>query len=165
MWAASLDSAARSHRRRGGWPRWGSRGLGNSSSVLWAIWRTQPWAQNRHGGSRGRRTRRGGLRRRGSTPVKNFAGTGAVLGAIKVWVGCSPRVQATERLGNGRDAMEPQVDGGGLRLHGEDSGERGPNKLEGLGANRGVSQATGGAAELTEETGATRAQRRPWNGR
>jgi hypothetical protein len=85
-----------------GWPRRGSRGLGNSSSALRAIWRTQPWAQNRHGGNRGRRTRRGVLRRRGSTPAKNFVGTGAVLGAIKVWVGCSPRMRAPERLGNGR---------------------------------------------------------------
>jgi hypothetical protein len=42
-------------------------------------------------------------------------------------------------LGNDGDVVEPQVDGGGLRLHGEDSSERGPDKLEGLGANRGVS--------------------------
>jgi hypothetical protein len=90
-----------------GCPRWGSRGLGNTSSALRAIWRTQPWAQNRHGGSRGRRTRRGGLRRRGPTSAKNFMGTGAVLGAIMVWVGCSPRVRAPERLGNGGDALEP----------------------------------------------------------
>jgi hypothetical protein len=65
-------------------------------------------------------------------------------------------------LGNG-DAVEPQVDGGRLRLHGEDSGERGPDKPEGLGANRGVSRATGGAVELTEETSAIRAQRWSWN--
>jgi hypothetical protein len=165
MRAAPLDSATRSRRRRGGWPWRGSRGLGNNSSALWAIWRTQPWAQNRHGGSRGRIIRLGGLRRRGSAPAKNFADTRAVLGAIKVWVGCSPRVRAPECLGNGGDAVEPQVDGGGLRLHGEDSVEHGPNKPDGLGANRGVSQATGGAAELTEEMGATRAQRRSRNGR
>jgi hypothetical protein len=165
MRATPLDSAARSHRRRGGWPRRGSRGLGNSSSALRAIWRTKPWAQNRHGGSRGRRTRRGGLRRRGSTPVKNFVGTEAVLGAIKVWVWCSPRVRAPERLGNDEEAVMTRVDDGGLRLHGEGSSERGPDKPEGLGANRGVSRATGGAAELTEETGATRAQRRSQNGR
>jgi hypothetical protein len=128
------------------------------------FWQTQPWAQNRHGGSRGRRTWRGGLRRRGSTPAKNITGTGAVLGAIKVWVGCSPQVRALERLGNDRDAMEPQVDGGGLRLHAEDSSERGLDKPEGLGVNRGVSRATGGVAELIEETGATRAQHRSRNG-
>jgi hypothetical protein len=74
-------------------------------------------------------------------------------------------VQALERLGNDRDAVEPQIDGGGLRLHGEDSHERGPDKPEGLGVNRGVSQATGGAAELTEEKSATRAQRRSRNRR
>jgi hypothetical protein len=50
-------------------------------------------------------------------------------------------------------------------VHGKHSGERGPDKPKGLGAKQGVSQATGGAAELNEESGATRAQRRSRNGR
>jgi hypothetical protein len=57
--------------------------------------------------------------------------------------------------------VKPQVDGGGLRLHGEDSGERGSGKPEGLGVNREVSRVADGEAEFTEATGATRAQRRP----
>jgi hypothetical protein len=48
-----------------------------------------------------------------------------------------------------------------LRLHWENSGERGPGRPEGLGANRGVSRVADGEAELTEATGATRARRRP----
>jgi hypothetical protein len=56
-----LDLAARFRRRRGGRPRQGSRGLGKSSGALRAIWRTQSWAQYQRGGTRGRRTRRGGL--------------------------------------------------------------------------------------------------------
>jgi hypothetical protein len=56
---------------------------------------------------------------------------------------------------------KPRVDGGGLWLHGEVSGERGPGKLEGLGADRGVSQDADDEAELTEATGEARARRRP----
>ena len=37
-----------------------------------------------------------------------------------------------------------------LRLHRRNSGERGPGRLEGLGANRGVFRAIDGEAELTE---------------
>jgi hypothetical protein len=47
----------------------------------------------------------------------------------------------------------------GLRLHGEDTGERGPGKLVGLGANRGVSRAADEEAELTE---AVHAVETPW---
>jgi hypothetical protein len=96
---------------------------------------------------------------------KEFRGHWAVVDAIKVWVGCSPRVRASECLGNDGDAVEPQVDHGGFRLHGEGSGECELDKLEGLGANRGVSRSTGGAVELTEKKGATRVQRRSQNGR
>jgi hypothetical protein len=35
-------------------------------------------------------------------------------------------------LGDGGDAVKIRVDGGGLRLHGEDSDEREPGKPEGL---------------------------------
>jgi hypothetical protein len=55
---------------------------------------------------------------------------GAELGEIKAWEGCSPRVRTQERLGDGGDTVKPRVEGGGLWLHGEDSGERGPGKPE-----------------------------------
>jgi hypothetical protein len=57
--------------------------------------------------------------------------------------------------------VKPRVDSGGLRLHEEDFGERGPGKLEGLGANREVSRVADGKAELIVATGTTRARRRP----
>jgi hypothetical protein len=57
--------------------------------------------------------------------MKNYAGIGAVLGEIKAWEGCSPRVRTQECLGDGGNVVKPRVDGGGLRLHGEDPGERG----------------------------------------
>jgi hypothetical protein len=47
------------------------------------------------------------------TPVSNCAGSGAILGEIKAWEGCSPRVQTPGRLENDEGAMEPRVDGGG----------------------------------------------------
>jgi hypothetical protein len=37
MRAAPLGSTVRSRQKRGGWPRWGSSGLGNSLSALRAI--------------------------------------------------------------------------------------------------------------------------------
>jgi hypothetical protein len=57
------------------------------------------------------------------------------------------------------------VDGGRLRLHGQDTGERGPGKPEGLGTNREVSRVADGEAELIEATSTAQARRRPWNGR
>jgi hypothetical protein len=39
-----------------------------------------------------------------------------------------------------------------LRLHRKNSGERGPGRLEGLGAIRGVFQVVGDRAELTRAT-------------
>jgi hypothetical protein len=39
-----------------------------------------------------------------------------------------------------------------LRLHRKNSGERGPGRLEGLGANRGVFHVAGDRAELTGAT-------------
>jgi hypothetical protein len=41
-----------------------------------------------------------------------------------------PRVRTSGHLGNGRGAVEPRVDDGGLRLHKKRSGERGPGKSE-----------------------------------
>jgi hypothetical protein len=46
-----------------------------------------------------------------------------------------------------------------LRLRKKCSGERGPDEPEGERMNRRVSRAAGDAAELTEGTSATRAQR------
>jgi hypothetical protein len=58
---APLDPAARACRRRGGWPRRGTRGLGFSSGAIRAVWRTRPWPSRWRRGTRGRRPRRGGL--------------------------------------------------------------------------------------------------------
>jgi hypothetical protein len=58
----------------------------------------------------------------------------------------------------------PRVEGGGLWLHGENAGERGPGEIERLGANRKVSRIAGEGAELTEATDVTYTRRRPRNG-
>jgi hypothetical protein len=93
--------------------------------------------------------------------VSNYTDFRAVTGEIRAWEGCSPRVQTQGRLSDSGDAGKPRVDGGGLRLHGEVSGERGPGEQERLGANRGVSRVADSEVELAEATGATRARRRP----
>jgi hypothetical protein len=74
-------------------------------------------------------------------------------------------VRTQECLGDCGDAVKSLVDGSGLWLHGQDTGERGPGKPEGLGTNREVSRVADGEAELIEATGVARARRRPWNGR
>jgi hypothetical protein len=53
----------------------------------------------------------------------------------------------------------------GLRLHGENAGERGPGEPEGLGANQRVSHTIGEEVELTEATDTARARWRPQNER
>jgi hypothetical protein len=58
---APLGPAARTRRRRGGWPWRGSRGLGTSLGAIRAVWRVQPWPSRWRSGTRGRRPRRGGL--------------------------------------------------------------------------------------------------------
>jgi hypothetical protein len=144
----------------GDWPRRGSRGLGNNSSALRAIWRTRPWAQNWHGGTRGQRQRWKGSAAAELTPVSNCAGTGAILGKIKAWEGRSPRVRTLGRLGNDAGAVEPRVDDGGLRLHRKHSGERRPGKSGRGRANQKVSRVADSKAELTEAMDGARAQRR-----
>jgi hypothetical protein len=57
---APLGLTARSHRRRGGQPRQGSRGSGKGSGAFRATRRTQPWASRWRGSTRGHRTRRKG---------------------------------------------------------------------------------------------------------
>jgi hypothetical protein len=47
------------------------------------------------------------------TPVSNCVGAEVIIGEIKAWEGCSPRVRTPGRLENGRGAMEPRVDGSG----------------------------------------------------
>jgi hypothetical protein len=74
-------------------------------------------------------------------------------------------VQTQGRLSDDGDAGKPQVDGGGLWLHGEVSGQRGPGEPEGLGANRGVSRVADGEAELTEAMSEAMARRQPQNER
>jgi hypothetical protein len=56
------------------------------------------------------------------------------------------------------------VDGGGFRLRKKCSSEHGLGKPDGERTNRRESRAAGNAAELTEGTDATRAQRRSRNG-
>jgi hypothetical protein len=46
-------------------------------------------------------------------PVSNCAGAGVILGEIKAWEGCSPRVRTPGRLENGGGVVELRVDGGG----------------------------------------------------
>jgi hypothetical protein len=58
---APLGPAARARRRRGGWPRRGSRGLGFSSGAFRAVWRSRPWPSRWRWSTRGRRPRQGGL--------------------------------------------------------------------------------------------------------
>jgi hypothetical protein len=58
---APLGPVARTRRRRGGWPRRGSRGLGASLGAVRTVWRTQPWPSRWRWGTRGRRPRRDGL--------------------------------------------------------------------------------------------------------
>jgi hypothetical protein len=45
-----------------------------------------------------------------------------------------------------------------LRLHGENTGERGPGEIEGLGANQRVSRVAGEESKLTEATDTTEAR-------
>jgi hypothetical protein len=53
----------------------------------------------------------------------------------------------------------------GIRLYGENDGEREPGETEGLGANQRMSRIAGEEAELTEATDVADARRRPRNGR
>jgi hypothetical protein len=75
--------------------------------------RTRPWAQNRSGGTRERRSQWESPAAAQLTPVSNCAGSGAILGEIKACEGCSPLVRTPGRLENDGGAMEPRVDGGG----------------------------------------------------
>jgi hypothetical protein len=58
---APLGPTAKARRRRGGWPRRGSRGLGFSLGAFRAVWRTRPWPSRWRRGTRERRPQRGGL--------------------------------------------------------------------------------------------------------
>jgi hypothetical protein len=137
---ASLDPAAMSHRRQGGRPRRGSRGLGKDSG------RIQGDMENSTVGTTPTRGTPKGAEHGGvaqqrcvSTLARNYADTRAVTGEIRAWEGCSPRVQTQGRLSDGGDKGKPRVDGGGLRLHGEVSSERGPGEIKGFGGGpRGV---------------------------
>jgi hypothetical protein len=45
-------------------------------------------------------------------PVSNCVGVGAILGEIKAWEGCSPRVRTPGRLENDEGAMELRAEDG-----------------------------------------------------
>jgi hypothetical protein len=66
------------------------------------------------------------------TPVSNCAGSGAILGEIKAWEGCSPRVRTLGRLENGGVRWSLGSTTAGLRLHNKRSGECRPGKPEGV---------------------------------
>ena len=81
-------------------------------------------------------------------------GKRTVTDELRAREGCSPRVRTSERLGDDRGAMEPQVNDGGLRLHKKCSNERGPGKPGRENANLRVSRVAGDAAVLTKTTDA-----------
>jgi hypothetical protein len=87
-------------------------------------------------------------------------GTGAILGKIKAWESCSPRMRTSGRLGNGGGAVEPRVDGDRLRLRKKRFGESGPGKSERGRANQRASRVANGEAELTAAMDVARARRR-----
>jgi hypothetical protein len=66
---APLGPAARAHRRRGGRPRWGFRGLGKGSGTFRVTRQTRPWVSRRRGSTRGRRPRR-----KGTTAAQTYSG-------------------------------------------------------------------------------------------
>jgi hypothetical protein len=109
---ALLDPAARFHRRRGQ-PRQGSRGLGKGSGTFRATWRTQLRAQHRRRAPEGAERDGAAQRRRKLAPASNYADTRAVTGELRVWEGCSARVQTQGRLSDGGDASKTRVDGSG----------------------------------------------------
>jgi hypothetical protein len=148
-----------------GRPRRGSRGLEKGSGTFRATWLTRPWVQNRHGGTRGRRPRWERSHDGATNSGEQLHGHWVILGEIKTWEGCSPRVRTAGHWENGGGAVEPRVDGGELRLRKKHSGERGPGKPERGKANRRVSRVADVEAELTEATDGARAQRRSLNGR
>jgi hypothetical protein len=95
---------------------------------------------------------------------EELRGKRIVMDELMAQEGCSPRVRIPERLEDGGGAVEPRVDGDGLRLRKKCSSERGPGKLGRESANRRVSRVAGDAAVLTEATNVTRTQQRSRNG-
>jgi hypothetical protein len=144
-------------------PRQSSRGLGKDSGALRATRRTQPWAQPRCGGTRGRKTRRSGpttaqicsdeQSREDQGNKRRNRSTGRLL--TSRGNSGAPGKRRGRRDASGRWRW--------LWLHGENAGERGPSELERLGANREVSRIAVEGAEFTETTDTTGARRRPRN--
>jgi hypothetical protein len=109
------------------------------------------------------------MRRSGPTAVQTCSGEQSREEEGNKWRNrgmgdCSPREETLEYQGNDGDARIPRVDGGGLRLHGENAGELGPGEIERLEANQKVSRVVGEGAELTEAMDAADARRWPQNG-
>ena len=114
--AGALGLAARARRRRGGWPRRGSRGLGASSGVFRAVLRTRPWVSRRRGSTRRRCTQRGGLtaardssgeqsreQQSSNDQIKGAGGLLALRGSAGVTEQRRRRKDATGRLRRGSD--------------------------------------------------------------
>jgi hypothetical protein len=108
--------------------------------------------------------RRGVLGGPGDTPVSNHGQVNARQGKIKAglngYLEGSPRNARTEAGARRRRGSTAAA----LRLHKKGSGERGPGTPEEKRVNQRASRAAGDAAELTEGTDATRAQRWLRNG-
>jgi hypothetical protein len=126
--AAPLVSTVRSRRRRGH----------NHDKAL-GDWEKTRAHLGRHGGlncghnagaGAPKGAERGGMAQRwcGFAPTGNRAKTKATNGEIGAHGGCSPQEETLEHRGNDGDARMPWVNGGGLRLHGENTYERGPVK-------------------------------------
>jgi hypothetical protein len=99
------------------------------------------------------------------TPARNCAGSGAILGKLRAWEGCSPRVRTLGRLENGGVRWSLGSTAAGLRLRNNCSGERGPGAPGRERAHRRLSRVADGKAKFTVALDGAWAQRRPRNRR
>jgi hypothetical protein len=94
------------------------------------------------------------------TSGSNCEGSGVILGELRAWEGCSPRVRTPGRLESGGGAVEPRVDGGGAPTvqellwcawtgrsrEGEGTPKGVPSSLRQGEAHRGTGRGTGATA-------------------
>jgi hypothetical protein len=85
-------------------------GTGKGSGRIGATRRSQPWARHRRRGTRGRRQRWSGPTAARICSGEKLCKQQSSNWEIRVWDGCSPRVQTQERLSDGGDAGRPRVD-------------------------------------------------------
>jgi hypothetical protein len=160
---APLGPAAGTRRRQADRPRWGTRGLGVGLGAHRGIWRTQSRAPRRHGSTRGRCTRRGGLTaawgNSGEQLRDNQCSTQGNRGAGRLLT-LRGSAGGTRQRRRYRDATVAE-----LRLHKNHSGERGPDRPERERAHRRVSRVANGKAKLTVALDGARVQQRPRNRR